>query len=222
MTPPSHHLEVLYEDNHLLVVNKPNGVLVQGDRTGRDTLLEQGKRYIKEQYNKPGQVYLGLVHRIDRIVSGVVVFARTSKAASRLSEEIRSRQVQKTYQALVAGQPPARGHWEDHIERKGHGSHIVSAPQGQHARLDFERLEARRTSSVLEIDLHTGRHHQIRLQCAHHGYPILGDKRYGSDVDVGKDRIALHACRFVVKHPTRAEQMVFDVSPPKWWDKSGP
>ena len=109
MSPPTtHRLDVIYEDNHLLVVNKPNGLLVQGDCTGRPTLLEMGKSYLKEKYHKPGQVYLGLVHRLDRTVSGVVVFARTSKAASRLSEEIRERRVKKTYQALVHGTVPQK------------------------------------------------------------------------------------------------------------------
>ena len=182
-------MNIIYEDNHLLVVNKPAGQLVQGDQTGRTTLLEEAKAWLKEKYNKPGKVFLGLVHRLDRPASGVVVLARTTKAASRLSEEIRSRRPRKTYWAQVAGEVPPQGQFIDQLERDEFNSRVVAAPAGKEARLSYKRLNYGDGVSLVEIALETGRHHQIRVQFSHRGFLILGDRRYGSKQAFGNDEI---------------------------------
>jgi RluA family pseudouridine synthase len=210
-------MHVIYEDNHLLVVNKPAGQLVQGDQTGRGTLLEEARAWLKEKYAKPGKVFLGLVHRLDRPASGVVVLARTSKAAARLSEEIRSHRPRKLYWAKVAGEVPAEGSWNDRIERDEFSSRIVAAPAGKEARLSYRRLASADGVSLVEIALETGRHHQIRVQFAHRGFPILGDRRYGSQRFFTDDAIALHARSMIIRHPTLGEEMHFVAEPPAAW-----
>ena len=202
-------MEIIYEDNHLLVVNKPAGQLVQGDQTGRTTLLEEAKNWLKEKYNKPGNVFLGLVHRLDRPASGVVVLARTSKAASRLSEEIRSRRLRKTYWAQVAGEIPPQGQFIDQLERDAFNSRVVEHPAGKEARLSYKRLNYADGVSLVEIALETGRHHQIRVQFSHRGFPILGDRRYGSEHPFAADAIALHAREMIIRHPTQGNEMRF-------------
>lgn len=212
-------MEVLYHDNHLFVVNKPAGVLVQGDQTGRTTLMDEAKAWIKEKYDKPGNVFLGLVHRLDRPASGVVVFARTSKAASRLSDQFRRRNPQKAYWALVGGEVPGSGTWTDHLLREEYNSRVVDPSEGREARLGFTRLGCAKGVSHVEVDLQTGRHHQIRVQFAHRGHPILGDTRYGSSRPFEGDAIALHARALTITHPTKKDEMTFtaDVSPP--WNR---
>lgn len=210
-------MEIIYEDNHLLVVNKPAGQLVQGDQTGRATLLEEARRWLKETYNKPGNVFLGLVHRLDRPASGVVVLARTSKAASRLSEEMRSRRPRKTYWAQVEGEIPPQGQFIDHLERDEFCSRVVAAPAGKEARLNYKRLSFAAGVSLVEIALETGRHHQIRVQFSHRGFPILGDRRYGSRRSFGEDAIALHAREMIIRHPTRQDEMRFIADPHADW-----
>ena len=168
---------VIFEDNHLLVVNKPPGLLVQGDQSGEETLLDGARAYIKEKYQKPGKVYLGLVHRLDRPASGLVVLARTSKAASRLSDQFRRRAVEKRYWAWVEGRSPEQGRWEDFLVRENFRSRVGDAHSGKRAVLSFRTTNTCEHRSLVEIDLETGRHHQIRVQCAHHGYPIWGDKK---------------------------------------------
>ena len=210
-------MDVIYEDNHLLVVNKPCGQLVQGDQTGRETLLDDGKAWLKRRYDKPGNVFLGLVHRLDRPASGVVVLARTSKAASRLSEEIRSHRPKKTYWAKVSGEIPVSGSWQDQLLREEYASRIVDAPDGKEARLSYVRQACEADISTVEIDLETGRHHQIRVQFAHRGFPILGDRRYGSAVAYQSDGIALHAREMRIKHPTRDEIMHLVAEPDEHW-----
>ena len=210
-------MNILYVDNHLLVVNKPAGQLVQGDQTGRTTLLEEARAWLKEKYHKPGNVFLGLVHRLDRPASGVVVLARTSKAAARLSGEIRSRRPRKTYWAQVAGEVPPEGHWTDQLERDEYNSRVVAAPGGKEARLGFKRLSFKQGVSLVEVSLETGRHHQIRVQFAHHGFPILGDRRYGSEQAFADDAIALHAREIVIRHPTLGEEMSFTADPDATW-----
>lgn len=204
---------VLHEDNHLLVVDKPAGQLVQGDQTGRPTLLDEGKAWLKEKYGKPGNVFLALVHRLDRPASGVVVLARTSKAASRLSEEIRTHRARKVYLVRVSGELPESGRWEDRLERVEYASRVVDAPGGKPARLSFSRLAFEDGVSTVEVDLETGRHHQIRVQFAHRGHPVLGDTRYGSSVLFREDAIALHAREMRIKHPTRDDVMCFTAEP---------
>lgn len=210
-------MQILYEDNHLLVVNKPAGQLVQGDQTGRTTLLEEAKAWLKQRYDKPGNVFLGLVHRLDRPASGVVVLARTSKAASRLSEEIRSHRPRKIYWAQVEGETPLEGSWTDRLERQEFNSRVVDAPAGKVARLSFKRLRYEQGISLVEINLETGRHHQIRVQFAHHGFPVLGDHRYGSETAFAGGNIALHAREMIIRHPTRDEEMQFIADPGEAW-----
>jgi len=211
--------EVLYLDNHLLVVRKPAGLLIQGDRTGDPTLLEQAREYVKRRYNKPGNVFLGLVHRLDRPVSGVVVFARTSKAASRLSEQFRTRRVNKTYLALVEGEIPQQGEFEDQIARRETKSRIVNQG-GQRAVLTFLRRSIHEGVSCVEISLGTGRHHQIRVQFAHRGYPILGDFKYGSRRPFPEKSIALLAQSLTLTHPTLQEEMTFSTEPDAYWPEA--
>ena len=210
-------MQIIYQDNHLLVVNKPAGQLVQGDQTGRTTLLEEAKAWLKEKYDKPGKVFLGLVHRLDRTASGVVVLARTSKAAARLSEEIRNRRPRKVYWALVAGEVPLAGRFIDRLERHEYTSQVVDAPDGKEASLSYNRLYYAEGVSLVEINLETGRHHQIRVQFAHRGFPILGDRRYGSLRAFAKHAIALHARQMVIRHPTQGKEMSFIAEPGENW-----
>lgn len=210
-------MQILHADNHLLVINKPAGQLVQGDQTGRATLLDEARAWLKETCAKPGNVYLGLVHRLDRTASGVVVLARTSKAAARLSAEIRSHRPHKSYWALVEGEAPAAGQWIDRLERNEYASRVVVAPAGKEARLRFRRLGFAQGISLVEIDLETGRHHQIRVQFAHRGLPILGDRRYGAQRHFADDSIALHARAMAIDHPTRREPLQFVADPGDAW-----
>ncbi len=211
-------IPILYEDNHLLVVNKPAGILVQGDATGDVDLLTLAKHYIKKEYQKPGNVYLGLVHRLDRPVSGVIVFARTSKAARRLSKQIRERQAQKRYLALVEGNLPVTGRWVDSIKRKGKNAWIDLA--GKKAVLEYVVAKVcRHNVRYVAIDLETGRHHQIRLQFSHRGNPIVGDYRYGSRMEFPAGTIGLHAHALTIAHPTKSRSMTFYSEPDAWWQR---
>lgn len=207
---------IIYEDNHLLVVNKPAGILVQGDITGDESLLEIAKKYIKEKYNKPGNIFLGLVHRLDRPTSGVIVFARTSKAASRLSKQFREKTIEKYYVALVQGKIPKSGILKDKISRNGATSKIGYT--GKQAELKYKLLKYKNNISKVEIKLITGRHHQIRVQFAERGNPILGDFRYGSKIKFGNKALALHAFSISLIHPTKKEKMIFDFKPDDYWN----
>lgn len=210
-------MDVIYDDNHLLVVNKPCGQLVQGDQTGRPTLLDEAKAWIKDKYNKPGNVFLGLVHRLDRPASGIIVLARTSKAASRLSEEFRSRRPRKIYWARVEGKAPGAEAWTDHLLREEYQSRVVDAPDGSEARLSFRRIGFDDGISRVEVELETGRHHQIRVQFAHRGHPVLGDRRYGSQKPFIEDAIALHAREITIRHPTLRDEMRFEAETGEGW-----
>ncbi len=210
-------LKVLYEDNHLLAVEKPAGLLVQGDKTGDPTLLEAGKDYLRAKYDKPGNVFLGLVHRIDRPVSGVVLFARTSKAASRLTGEFRLRRVHKVYFAVVIGRVGAdEGRLEAFIKRAHLKSRIETGPgnDAKHAILSYRVLGRKKGYSLLEVTPTTGRHHQIRLQLADMGHPVAGDLKYGAREPLADREIALHAGVLVVKHPTRDQEVRLVAPPP--------
>lgn len=207
---------IIYEDNHLLVVNKPAGILVQGDITGDESLLEIAKKYIKEKYNKPGNIFLGLVHRLDRPTSGVIVFARTSKAASRLSKQFREKTIEKYYVALVQGKIPKSGILKDKISRNGATSKIGYT--GKQAELKYKLLKYKNNISKVEIKLITGRHHQIRVQFAERGNPILGDFRYGSKIKFGNKALALHAFSISLIHPTKKEKMIFNFNPDDYWN----
>ncbi len=218
-------LEVLYEDNHLLAVVKPAGLPTMGTPPGRPTLLSLAREYVKRRYDKPGNVYLGVVSRLDAPTTGVVLLARTSKAARRLTEQFRSRSVQKLYWALVEGHiQPTRGKCEDWVnqDERHRRMHIVgpTIPGAKQARLAYRRLEVIGEDSLLEVELETGRKHQIRLQLAERGYPILGDRKYGS-VRRWPLGIALHARRLVVQHPVRDERLEFLAPLPDVWRNFG-
>lgn len=211
---------VFYEDNHLLVVYKPAGLIMQRDYKNKANLLDLAKWWIKTRYEKPGKAFAGLVQRLDGPVAGVVVVARTSKAASRLSAQIRDGAVEKHYLAIVEGQPPHDAGWVENIlVRDGRKSRIVTAsqPKSQNARLTYRRIASRKQTSLLEIGLETGRRHQIRVQMAGIGCPIVGDVTYGASQAQAHGRIALLARRIAFCHPTRKERLVFEAPAPEEW-----
>ena len=214
-------LNILYIDNHLLVVNKPAGLLVQGDATKRTTLLDIGKDYLRREFNKPGNVYLGLVHRLDRLVSGTIIFARTSKAASRLSEQFRNGSVRKVYRAIIEGIIAKNGRFNDYIDRRGSKSFITNDSSGKYAELDYKRIKKVNNFSFVEINLLTGRHHQIRVQFSHRGYPILGDIRYEAKNRLSENALALHAYSITIFHPITKQELNFKADMPSSWNKLG-
>ena len=199
-------LTVVYEDNHLLCVIKPRNMPVQADSSGDPDLLTLCGAYIKEKYGKPGDVYIGLVHRLDRPVGGVMVFARTSKAASRLSEQIRLHTLKKTYFAVVCGSAPNSGRLENWLlkDENTHSSAVVSAGTAgaKQAVLTFEKLDEADGFCLLKIALETGRHHQIRVQLASAGFPIWGDQRYNPEAVPGQ-QLALYAAALSFDPPTK-------------------
>ncbi len=198
-------LKILHEDNHLLAVIKPAGLATMGVAADETSLFTLAKDYLKRRYNKPGNVYLGVVSRLDEPVSGVALLARTSKAAARLSEQFRSRSVEKIYWAIVEGtiEPPA-GEWIDFIAKHEPERRMrcvaEGSPEAREARLRYRRLQPLSADSLVEFELETGRKHQIRLQCALCGFPILGDRKYDSPRTFPKG-IALHARRLSFDHP---------------------
>lgn len=210
---------VLYEDNHILVVLKPAGILTQGDSSGRMNLLDMAKDYLKVKYNKPGNVFLGLVHRLDRQTAGVIVFARTSKAAGRLSDQFRKHAAEKIYWAVVEGAPEKdSGLREDYLARNGSKTVKVESgrPDAQLASLSYKTLKKGDKTSLLEVNLHTGRKHQIRAQLAESGTPIAGDVKYGSRTPPKNDSIGLAAKTLRFTHPTTGEKLTFDKLPDDW------
>lgn len=219
-------LDVLYEDNHLLIVNKPAGLATQGASAGTTSLLTLAKDYLRQKYQKPGNVYLGVVSRLDTPVTGAVLLARTSKAAARLSEQFRERTVEKIYWAIVEGRvSPPTGELVDWVRKVEHDRRVritsPTAADAQEARLKYrvlEQIELRSDYSLLEIQLETGRKHQIRVQMEHQQHPIVGDVKYGSrdELAVG---IALHARRLVVDHPTQHTPVEVVAPLPKTWAK---
>jgi len=218
-------LEVLYEDNHLLAVAKPAGLATMGVPKGKPTLLAAAKEYLKRRYQKPGKVFLGVVSRLDGPVTGVVLLARTSKAARRLSEQFRSLAVEKTYWAIVEGRvEPARGECVDWIgQDKRHRRMWIVGPTvlgAKQARLAYRRLNVLRHGTLLEVQPATGRKHQIRLQLAHRGYPILGDRKYGGRGGWPAG-IALHSRRLVVTHPTKGIPLELEAPLPTAWREIG-
>jgi 23S rRNA pseudouridine1911/1915/1917 synthase len=204
------NLQILYQDNHIIVVNKRVGDIVQGDKTGDKPLSEVVKEYIKEKYNKPGEVYLGVVHRLDRPTTGIVVFARTSKALTRLNELFKNRETQKTYWAVVKNKPPKEQdklvHYLKRNEKNNTSkAHLKEVPESKIASLDYKIIKALDNYYVLEIDLHTGRHHQIRAQLTAIGCPIKGDLKYGFDRSNPDGGIHLHARKLILNHPVTKE-----------------
>jgi len=219
-------LEIIYEDNHLIAINKPAGILVQGDETGDKPLVEIVKDYIKQKLQKPGAVFLGVVHRLDRPVSGVVVFARTSKALSRMNELFRSRETQKIYWAVTDQKPSQKEgtlvHWLLKDEKKNRTtSYIRETPGALKSELTFKLLSSQSGMFLLEIQPLTGRSHQIRAQLASMGCSILGDLKYGSPATTGDSSIALHARSLEFIHPVKKESLRLEASVPKkaWWVK---
>ena len=213
--------DVLHLDNHLLVVDKPAGMLSQGDRTGDLDLVTWAKAFLKAEFDKPGNVFVGLVHRLDRPVSGVVVLARTSKAAGRLSDQFRRRTVDKRYLAIVEGRLDGGGTATDWL-RKEEGGTVRRVAQGaegaKKARLVWRALASDGRHSLVEVELLTGRAHQVRVQLAGLGAPVAGDLRYGASAPLGDGRgIALHAARLTVEHPTLREPVATVSAPPARW-----
>lgn len=203
-------LNVFYEDNHLIVVEKKPNILSQSDSTNDIDMLTLVKNYIKEKYNKPGNVYLGLVHRLDRPVGGIMVFAKTSKAASRLSEQVRNHTFKKTYLAVVRGKLEKKEDtYVDYLKKLDNGNTIVTnESDGKLSELSYRVLgyNENDNTTLVEINLKTGRHHQIRVQFSSRGYPLCGDQRYGI---LDKTQIALYAYKLEFKHPTTKEIMNF-------------
>lgn len=210
------NLEVLYEDNHIIVVVKPYNILSQSDNTNDLDMLTIIKAYLKEKYNKPGNVYLGLVHRLDRPVGGVMIFAKTSKAASRLSEEVRTRVLKKTYIAVVNGIiEKDKDELIDYIVKcDDNSSKITVKEKGKIAKLKYEVIERNleQNLTLIKINLETGRHHQIRVQMANIGHPLYGDQRYGKQ---DKKQIALFSCKLEFIHPTKKEPIIIEKYPTK-------
>lgn len=214
------HWPVFYEDNHLLVLYKPAGLITQRDRKDKPNLGDLAKQWLKERYNKPGRVFAGIVHRLDAPVAGVMVLARTSKAAGRLSDQFRQGIVEKQYLAVVNGRPPVPADRLTHrLVRDGRHSRVAdpTSPQGQPAALSYRLLETQSATSLLAITLETGRRHQIRLQLSAIGCPIVGDRHYGAGQTLADGCIALMAHRLAFIHPTRQERMQFETLPPDGW-----
>lgn len=213
------NLQILYEDNHLIVVNKRAGDLVQGDKTGDIPLGEIVKQYIAEKYNKPGAVFLGVVHRLDRPTTGIVVFAKTSKALERLNKLFKERETEKTYWAIVKNAPPKQQDTLTHFLKRNPKqnksyAHEKEVPESKKAMLEYQVLKKLNNYYLLEINLHTGRHHQIRSQLAAIGCPIKGDLKYGFDRSNPDGSIHLHARKLVLIHPVKKEEMTFLAPPP--------
>ena len=207
-------MKVLFEDNQIIVVEKPFNIPSQGDKTGDVDMLSMVKDYIKEEYNKPGNVYIGLVHRLDRPTGGVMVFARTSKAAGRLSDEIRERKIQKTYLAICNGKfDEKKGTMKDYLwkDEKKNTSYVVKASKknAKEAILDYEVLkyDEKEDVSLVKIDLHTGRHHQIRVQFSSRMHALYGDTKYHGKG--GNAQLCLWAYKLSLIHPTTKEELTY-------------
>jgi 23S rRNA pseudouridine1911/1915/1917 synthase len=214
------NLQILHEDNHIIVVNKRVGDIVQGDKTGDKPLSEVVKEYVKEKHNKPGEVFLGVVHRLDRPTSGIVVFARTSKALTRLNEMFSNRETQKTYWAIVKNRPEnAEATLVHYLKRNEKNNtskaHLKEVPESKKASLEYKIIKELDNYFALEINLHTGRHHQIRAQLAAINCPIKGDLKYGFDRSNTDGGIHLHARKLVFSHPVTKNPLEIIAATPK-------
>ncbi|WP_340074104.1 RluA family pseudouridine synthase [Leptobacterium sp. I13] len=225
MRSTSENLHILYEDNHLIIINKRTGDIVQGDKTGDMPLSEIVKEYIKKKCAKPGNVYLGIAHRLDRPTSGVVVFAKTSKALSRLNKLFKERETKKTYWAVVKNKPEKETATLTHWLKKNPKNNTSRAfpkevPDSKKAIMNYRIVKKLDTYFLLEVDLHTGRHHQIRTQLASIGSPIKGDLKYGFDRSNKNGGIHLHARKLEFIHPVKKENMIVVAPPPSdpVWD----
>jgi 23S rRNA pseudouridine1911/1915/1917 synthase len=225
-------IKVLYEDNHIIAVEKPSGVLTQGDGSGEKCLMDMVKEYLKEKYDKPGNVFLGLVHRLDKPVQGIVLFAKTSKGASRLSEQFRNHTIQKTYHAIVVGRPKEdRGDIKEKINKISFFAEgftnktdaelleeIKKATKTRTAELSWELVKSNEKYSLLKVLPKTGRFHQIRVQMAGMGCPILGDVKYGAPME-NKDSIGLAATAITFKTATEDKTINLEIPLPEEWKK---
>ncbi len=205
-------INIIYEDNHILVVEKPANVPVQRDSSGDEDLLSILKGYLKEKYNKPGNVYLGLVHRLDRPVSGIMIFAKTSKAAKRLSEQIAKHQFKKTYLAVVHGKVEDFGTFKDKLLKNPKTNKTIVSDKGKEAELDYVLKSFQKKMSLVEINLKTGRSHQIRVQFASRGFPLYGDQKYNNKAM--KDNIALFSKSIEFVHPITKKTIKFSLPMP--------
>lgn len=212
-------IEVIYEDNHIIVIKKPVNVLSQSDSTKDPDIQTLLKKYLKEKYNKPGKVFVGLLHRLDRPVGGVMVLAKTSKAASRISKQIREGEFIKRYVAVVHGTPDlSAGKLENYLikDEKTNTVHVTleDAKEGKRAILAYKVIESKENFSLVEINLHTGRPHQIRVQFANIGHPLYGDQKYGADVNQPGQQIALWSYKLMFMHPTQKTVETYISIPP--------
>jgi 23S rRNA pseudouridine1911/1915/1917 synthase len=224
-TMPHAGLEILYEDNHLLAITKPAGLATMGVASDAPSVVTLAKQYIKQKYHKPGEVYLGVVSRLDAPTTGIVLLARTSKAASRLAQQFRQRSAAKTYWAIVSGKlAPPQGELIDWVTKdEARQRMIVSGPWdagAKEARLRYRQLRAVDAGSLLEIDLLSGRKHQIRLQLAARGHPIWGETKYGRGAPFA-DGLALHSRQLVIEHPTRRQPLTLLAPLPRSWQALG-
>ena len=213
------NLQILHEDNHLIVINKRVGDIVQGDKTGDKPLSDVVKEYIKDKYNKPGEVFLGVVHRLDRPTTGIVVFARTSKALTRMNELFSNRETQKTYWAVVKNKPLKSEDKLIHFLKRNEKNnsskaHLKEVSESKLASLNYKIISELTNYFALEINLHTGRHHQIRAQLAAIGSPIKGDLKYGFDRSNPDGGIHLHARKWVFIHPVSKENIIITAPTP--------
>lgn len=205
-------INIIYEDNHLLVVEKPINIPVQQDKTKDKDLLTILKEYIKKKYNKPGNVYLGLIHRLDRPVGGVMVFAKTSKAAARLTKQIQEHKIKKKYLAVVQGIPPRQGILQDRLLKNKTNNITTVNNKGKEAILEYKLLESKNNLSLVKIDLKTGRSHQIRVQFASRNYPLYADQKYNKNAK--KYPIALFANKIELTHPVTKQKLTFELPKP--------
>ena len=206
-------INILFEDNHLLVVEKPINIPTQEDKSKDMDLLNSLKLYIKNKYNKTGNVYLGMVHRLDRPVGGVMVFAKTSKCASRLSEQIRNKEFIKVYNAVVIGNIKENGTLTDKLLKDEKTNIVKIDPEGKESILEFKKISCIDNMSLVEIHLKTGRSHQIRVQLSNYGYPLYGDQKYNTNSKVG-EQLALFSKKISFYHPVTKEFMNFELNLP--------
>ena len=214
---------IIFIDNHLIAVTKPAGLLTQPDRNTDESLIDQTRQWIKEKYNKPNNIFLGLVHRLDRNVSGVVLFASTSKAASRLSKQFREGTPKKHYRAIVLGKLKEEHTTLVHYLRKEKSLRATvfprETPTAKRSELSYEVINSLENKSLLEVSLSTGRFHQIRAQMAFIGHPIIGDVKYGAPEPLPNQEIALYAHKLVFSHPVSNEEITLTAPEPKTWEQ---
>ena len=213
-------MEVLYFDNHIIVLNKSSGISTESN--DQESLEAQVKLWAKKQYGKPGDVFLRPAHRLDKCVSGIVIFAKTSKALSRLHESFRARQLQKTYTALIQGTlKEDTGSLEDYLVHEEFFAAVSTEKdvRAKHAKLSYTVKKKRATASLIELDLHTGRYHQIRVQFGARGHPVVNDVKYGAKQVGDEHKVALHHGKLTFVHPVSKKEMTFDAKLPSYWQK---